>query len=109
MFGPVTREENRSLQDLSLREWTTLVPLLFAIVAIGFYPSPLLDAVKSPVEQFVARVNGSGSLPQRPFAQNTGSHEVRPAELPAGAPGNVVRPFFPNRAPLAVPAQPSNP
>ena len=116
MFGPITREENRSLEDLSFREWTTLVPLLFAIVAIGVFPSPLLDAVKAPVDEFVARVTKSGGLPIRAQAREG---EVRPAGNPPGlAPGNpgdvpaagantVVRPFFPNRAPLAAPAQPN--
>ncbi|MBS2022804.1 MAG: NADH-quinone oxidoreductase subunit M [Deltaproteobacteria bacterium] len=57
MFGPVTREENKSLKDLSLREWITFAPLLAAIVVIGVQPQSMLSAIKQPVDEFVARVN----------------------------------------------------
>ena len=42
--------------DLTVREWFTVAPLLLAIVLIGFGPQPLLDAMKEPVDAFVARV-----------------------------------------------------
>jgi len=44
------------LADLSVREWFTVAPLLVAIVWIGFFPQPLLTAVKEPVDAFVQRV-----------------------------------------------------
>jgi NADH-quinone oxidoreductase subunit M len=99
MLGPVTRSSNKTLPDLSVREWATLVPLLAAIVAIGVYPGPLLAAVKEPVDQFVARVGRPGE----------GNRRVAPArgairELPNGArPMGLQR--NPDQAPAGAPAE----
>jgi NADH-quinone oxidoreductase subunit M len=89
ILGPVTREENRSIPDLSGREWATLLPLLAAIVVLGVYPSPMLTAIKVPVEAFVARVGGAAGAPQR----------LRPvrAQVEGGFPG-LPNPTVPFRA-----------
>jgi NADH-quinone oxidoreductase subunit M len=44
-FGPITREENRNLKDLTLRERLVFAPLLILIFWIGFMPQPFLDRV----------------------------------------------------------------
>ena len=55
-FGPPRKAASHGVPDLTLREWLTVAPLLAAIVAIGFYPQPLLSAVKEPVDAFVQRL-----------------------------------------------------
>src|SRR5438067_1290612 len=55
-FGPPRKAASHGVPDLSLREWCTVAPLLVAIVWIGFYPQPLLTAIKEPVDAFVQRV-----------------------------------------------------
>ena len=40
MFGEVTRDENRQLADLSVRERAVLVPVLVLIVWLGVFPTP---------------------------------------------------------------------
>jgi NADH-quinone oxidoreductase subunit M len=45
IFGPVTREENRGLKDLSVRERLVFAPLLILIFWIGFMPQPFLNRV----------------------------------------------------------------
>jgi NADH-quinone oxidoreductase subunit M len=58
MFGPVDREANRSLPDLSGRELAVLLPLVALIVWIGVYPAPFLARTEPSVERFVERVAG---------------------------------------------------
>jgi NADH-quinone oxidoreductase subunit M len=54
MFGEVTNEKNKELQDLSCREIAIFVPLLLFIVWIGVYPSTFLEKTKASTENFVA-------------------------------------------------------
>ena len=92
-WGPPRKAASHGVADLSLREWFTVAPLLIAIVFIGFYPQPLLNAVKEPVDAFVQRVLHPAAGP------------ARKAEEPApGTPGGPPRIFLPQRAPLARPA-----
>lgn len=55
-FGKVTREENRSLADLSLREIGLMVPLVFLMVFMGVYPRPFLDRSRDAVVAIQDRV-----------------------------------------------------
>lgn len=43
LFGPVNREENRTLNDLSARECLILTPICAVILVIGFFPMLILD------------------------------------------------------------------
>ena len=43
-------------RDLTGREWVTLVPLALLTVALGLYPSPLLDAARVGVSDMLARM-----------------------------------------------------
>jgi NADH-quinone oxidoreductase subunit M len=42
-FGPVVNAENRSVKDLSVREWAVLIPVVLMIVWLGVYPKTFLD------------------------------------------------------------------
>jgi NADH-quinone oxidoreductase subunit M len=44
MFGEITKEENKTLPDLSVREVATLVPIILFCFWIGLYPAPFLNA-----------------------------------------------------------------
>jgi NADH-quinone oxidoreductase subunit M len=57
--GPVVKEENRLIKDLSAREVVVLAPVLAAILFLGLYPKPLLDRMGPALEQVRARVTGS--------------------------------------------------
>jgi NADH-quinone oxidoreductase subunit M len=61
LWGPLTKEENRGLQDLSLREIAALVPLCVFMLWIGVAPNrflepsrPALDATLSRLRQGLA-------------------------------------------------------
>jgi NADH-quinone oxidoreductase subunit M len=55
-LGPPRKAASHGMPDLTLREWFTVAPLLAAIIVIGFYPQPLLSAMKDPVDAFVQRL-----------------------------------------------------
>ncbi len=54
-FGQVTRDENRNLPDLTVRESLVLAPLVFAMFAVGIYPDPLLKRISPSVEVIYSR------------------------------------------------------
>ena len=45
VFGPVTREENKTLRDLTPREIMAVVPVIVMIVWMGVYPQPFIDRI----------------------------------------------------------------
>ncbi|RMG69071.1 MAG: NADH-quinone oxidoreductase subunit M, partial [Calditrichaeota bacterium] len=57
MFGPLTREENKSLVDLNGREIATLLPIVVLIFWIGVYPSTFLNKSEAKVAQLVKQIN----------------------------------------------------
>ena len=48
-FGPVTKEENKKLSDLSPKETWSLVPLVAIVIWLGVYPKPVLDPINKSV------------------------------------------------------------
>jgi NADH-quinone oxidoreductase subunit M len=49
-FGPVTKEENKKLSDLTPKETWSLVPLVAIVVWLGVYPKPVLDPINNSVK-----------------------------------------------------------
>jgi NADH-quinone oxidoreductase subunit M len=64
-LGPVSREENRNLPDLSWREIVTLLPLIGLIFWIGLYPRPFFTLMAPAVDKLVAslQVVTAGGIP----------------------------------------------
>jgi NADH-quinone oxidoreductase subunit M len=56
IFGDITHEENRTLPDLSLREWVILVPVLACIIWIGVYPVALTGKTEASVQALIIQV-----------------------------------------------------
>jgi NADH-quinone oxidoreductase subunit M len=56
MFGEVTKEENKRLKDLSLREVIVLIPIIIFIIQIGVYPKPFLSRMEPTVKNLIAHV-----------------------------------------------------
>jgi NADH-quinone oxidoreductase subunit M len=56
MFGEVTREENRKLKDLTLREIIVLIPIILFIIQIGVYPKPYLSRLEPTVKNLITQV-----------------------------------------------------
>jgi NADH-quinone oxidoreductase subunit M len=51
--GPLEREENRAVGDLTGREWAILAPLVAAIVVLGLFPRPVLERVEPSATRVV--------------------------------------------------------
>ncbi|RMH98908.1 MAG: NADH-quinone oxidoreductase subunit M, partial [Calditrichaeota bacterium] len=56
MFGPITREENKSLIDLNFREIAIMVPIAVMIFWIGFYPSTFLNKTEATITALITKV-----------------------------------------------------
>ena len=57
MFGEVTKEENRQLKDLSIREIGVLLPVLVFIFWIGIYPKTFLSKTETSIKHFLTEFN----------------------------------------------------
>jgi NADH-quinone oxidoreductase subunit M len=55
MNGP-TAEKVKSMPDLSGRELVAVAPIVAIIVALGFFPKPVLDVINPSVKQTLTRV-----------------------------------------------------
>ena len=53
MYGPITKEENKSLPDMTRREYAYLVPIIVFIVWIGVYPMPFLNKMDASVQHLL--------------------------------------------------------
>jgi NADH-quinone oxidoreductase subunit M len=48
-FGPITRKENRHLEDINSREMISVAPLIIMVFVIGFFPNIFLSRMKDAV------------------------------------------------------------
>ena len=62
IFGEITHEENRRLQDLNPREWAVLVPVIVFIVWIGVYPLAFTGKTEASVAALIAEVQSKASV-----------------------------------------------
>jgi NADH-quinone oxidoreductase subunit M len=58
-LGPITKEENKTLKDLNLREIITMAPLLALIFWLGIYPQPFFNLINPAVERLVELVQSA--------------------------------------------------
>jgi NADH-quinone oxidoreductase subunit M len=62
MTGPV-RAETQAFPDLRRRERAIVAPLAAAIIAIGFFPKPLIDVIDDGVQPILTEVGESDPAP----------------------------------------------
>ena len=62
LHGPTT-PGNENLTDLNLREKLAIAPVLAAIIALGFYPSPLLNVINPPAVHVNSQVGFTDPVP----------------------------------------------
>jgi NADH-quinone oxidoreductase subunit M len=54
-FGPIRKDENRLIPDLSVREGFVLAPMVALILVMGLAPQPFLNRAKPSVDRLVQR------------------------------------------------------
>jgi NADH-quinone oxidoreductase subunit M len=84
-FGPIRKEENRSLGDLSMREGFVLAPMIVLILVMGLWPQPFLRPVKPSVDRLVQRFQAAET--RLGDAKQVGT--VPPATAQAAAPAQA--------------------
>ena len=62
IFGELTHEENRTLTDMSPREWALMVPVMVFIVWIGVYPIAFTGKMEATVDALIAQVQSKASV-----------------------------------------------
>jgi NADH-quinone oxidoreductase subunit M len=65
MTGPV-RAEVAAMPDLKARELWAVGPLIALIIAMGVYPSPVLDVINPAVHQTLTQVHSTDPVPPHP-------------------------------------------
>jgi NADH-quinone oxidoreductase subunit M len=67
-MGPVTKEENEELEDLTWsRNWhelTALIALSILIIGIGVYPTPMFDLMDNSVSDLAAMIDATADAAQ---------------------------------------------
>jgi NADH-quinone oxidoreductase subunit M len=62
-------EHTAKLADLNLRESWVVAPLIAVIIALGFYPKPLLDVINPAVGRTMEQVGATDPEPAVPAAE----------------------------------------
>ena len=71
LHGPTTAG-NENLPDLNLREKIAIAPVIAVIVALGFFPSPLLNIINPAAE---ATISALGFSDPTPSIETMGEHK----------------------------------
>ena len=60
-MGDVTKPENKTLPDLSTREWVVLTPLVVLMLVMGVYPHYFIAKSQPALDRVAAHFIGTGS------------------------------------------------
>jgi NADH-quinone oxidoreductase subunit M len=71
-YGEITHEKNRSLPDLTPREWGLMVPTIAMAIVMGVFPQVFLRPMEPSVRRTIERING------RSFAESSGRGTSNP-------------------------------
>jgi NADH-quinone oxidoreductase subunit M len=58
-FGAVTNENVEKLEDLNKREFAIMATLAIAVIALGVFPSPLMEVMHTSVENLLVQATTS--------------------------------------------------
>ena len=85
-YGDVTNAKNRSLPDLTSREWTMMVPTIAMCIVMGVLPGVFLRPMEPSVKRTIERVTG------RNYAGSTAASPTTLAATLAPAPADTQLP-----------------
>ncbi len=61
IFGEIVHDANRRLDDLTVREWAVLLPVLAFIIWIGVYPVAFTGVTEASVQALIAEVGAKAA------------------------------------------------
>ena len=76
-FGPLTRQENRTMRDLNRRELVVLVPMALLMIILGLRPQPFLRVSEPATERLLETIRDK---------REAALAQARPAPVGADAP-----------------------
>jgi NADH-quinone oxidoreductase subunit M len=62
-YGELTNDKNRSLPDLTPREWALMVPTIALAIFMGIAPNVFLNPMKPSIDKLIDRVQSGASAP----------------------------------------------
>jgi NADH-quinone oxidoreductase subunit M len=72
MTGPTPEAVGERVSDLRGREVLAIAPILAIIIALGFYPQPVLDVINPAIDRVMHAVNATDPAPEvAPVAEGT--------------------------------------
>ncbi len=80
-YGPITNPKNRSLPDLSPREWAMVVPIVAMAIFMGVLPNLFLRPMEPSVNRVIERI--TGHRPAQVTVTPPGDDGRRPVVRPA--------------------------
>jgi NADH-quinone oxidoreductase subunit M len=87
-YGPIEKEENRHIPDMSVREGFVLAPVIVMIFVMGLVPGPFLGTAKSSVDRLIGRFQAAEARLNLPTTVGTvaSSFSLPRAPLPPPSP-----------------------
>jgi NADH-quinone oxidoreductase subunit M len=55
-YGPIRNERNRTLPDLSPREWAITIPMVALAIFMGVFPNVFLRPMEPSVQRVIERI-----------------------------------------------------
>jgi len=62
IFGKLVKPSLMAIQDLTLREFAILAPLVIITILMGVYPKPIFDVTHASVANLVKQAQGSSPV-----------------------------------------------
>jgi len=72
LFGPLTKDLVKGLNDLSIREVVVLVPLVFWTIFLGVFPQPFFENIEVSINHYIKLVKSQEPRFARDEAKNSG-------------------------------------
>ena len=72
VFGPLTKDMVKRLNDFTLREVVVLVPLVFWTIFLGVYPQPFFERIEVSINHYMKLIKSQEPRFAQDEAENTG-------------------------------------
>ncbi|OIO71552.1 MAG: NADH-quinone oxidoreductase subunit M [Zetaproteobacteria bacterium CG_4_9_14_3_um_filter_49_83] len=73
VFGALTKDSVKTMQDMNVREFSYFVPLIILVVWLGFYPMPVLDVMHASALHLVEQSTASKLDAAAALAEHAGA------------------------------------